>query len=140
MHQVGEIVEGKVKGIKNFGAFIELPDGDVGLVHISQVSNDYVDNISDYLSEGQTVKVKLLDYEEVNGKKKIALSIKQASEANNVNNNGGDKWSKKKEWKSKPNFGKNENPKSNSFEDMMAKFKKESDEKMSDLNQRLDGF
>lgn len=135
--QVGEIIEGKVKGIKNFGAFVELPNGEVGLVHISQVSSDYIENVADRLSEGQDVKVKVLSNEEIDGKKKISLSIKQACENSNFakNNRRRDRGQN-----NKGDFNKNEAQKSNSFEDMMAKFKKESDEKMSDLNQRLDGF
>ncbi len=140
--EVGQIVEGKVKGIKSFGAFVELPNGDVGLVHISQVSDDYVENISDRLTEGQDVKVKILSYEEVDGKKKISLSIRQAVSPSNPYPSSGGFKRKDSQSGSKPHgrFNKNESQKSNNFEDMMAKFKRESDEKMSDLSQRLDGF
>lgn len=70
----GEIVAGKVQGITNFGAFIELSEGIVGLVHISEIADTYVKNVKDFIQEGDEVKVKILS---VAGKK-IGLSIKQA--------------------------------------------------------------
>lgn len=72
--EVGSIVEGKVTGVKKFGAFVLLPDGKTGMVHISEVSNEYVQELSDVLSEGQTVKVKVMN---VSDDGKIALSIKR---------------------------------------------------------------
>ncbi|HOL78480.1 MAG TPA: S1 RNA-binding domain-containing protein, partial [Clostridiales bacterium] len=56
--QVGDIVEGKVTGITNFGAFIELPDGQTGLVHISEVAAEYVKDINQFLKQNDLVKVK----------------------------------------------------------------------------------
>lgn len=73
--EVGKIYEGKVTGITKFGAFIELEKGVTGMVHISEVANTYVSEIKDHLTEGQTVKVKLLSLGD-NGK--ISLSIKKA--------------------------------------------------------------
>ena len=58
--EAGAIVEGTVKTITNFGAFIDLGDGVTGLVHISEISDDYVKSVSDYLEEKQKVKVKIL--------------------------------------------------------------------------------
>ena len=58
--QVGDIVEGKVTGIKPFGAFVSLPEGKTGLVHISEVSYEFVQDLSAVLSDGQTVQVKVL--------------------------------------------------------------------------------
>lgn len=72
---VGAILEGKVKSITNFGAFIYLPEGRTGLVHISEVSSSFVNDIHEHLKEGQTVKVKVLSIDP-NGK--ISLSIKRA--------------------------------------------------------------
>ena len=72
--EVGDVVEGKVTGITKFGAFIELPDGKVGLVHISEVADVYVNDVKDFLKEGQTVKVKVLA---VDDRGKIGLSIKR---------------------------------------------------------------
>ena len=70
---VGAILEGKVKSITNFGAFISLPEGKTGMVHISEVANAYVSDIRQHLTEGQDVKVVVIGLE--NGK--INLSIKR---------------------------------------------------------------
>ena len=70
---VGAILEGKVKSITNFGAFISLPENKTGLVHISEVANTYVSDIREHLSEGQDVKVMVISTE--NGK--LNLSIKR---------------------------------------------------------------
>ena len=73
--EVGEILEGKVTGITNFGAFVELPEGNSGMVHISEVAPTFVKEIKDHVTEGQTVKVKVLNITEEG---KISLSIKRA--------------------------------------------------------------
>ena len=70
---VGAVLEGKVKSITNFGAFIALPDNKTGLVHISEVSTTYVSDIRQHLNEGQDVKVMVISME--NGK--INLSMKR---------------------------------------------------------------
>ncbi len=70
---VGAILEGKVKTITNFGAFIALPENKTGLVHISEVANTYVSDIRQHLTEGQDVKVTVISLD--NGK--INLSIKR---------------------------------------------------------------
>ena len=70
-------MQGKVTGITNFGAFIELPDGEVGLVHISEVAEEYVKDINDFLKVNDPVKVKVIT---VDPKGKIGLSIKQTIE------------------------------------------------------------
>ena len=72
--EVGAIVEGEVTGITNFGAFVQLPEGKVGLIHISEVSNVYVKDVHDFLKEHDKVKVKVLS---VDDRGKIGLSIKQ---------------------------------------------------------------
>lgn len=72
--EVGSIIEGKVTAIMKFGAFVTLEGGRSGLVHISEIANSYVNDVHDYLQEGQTVKVRVLASE--NGK--INLSIKKA--------------------------------------------------------------
>lgn len=73
--KIGALLEGKVKTITNFGAFVVLPENRTGMVHISEVANQYVSDIRTHLTEGQTVKVKVMKIDE-NGK--IALSIKKA--------------------------------------------------------------
>ncbi len=70
---VGAVLEGKVKSITNFGAFIALPDNQTGMVHISEVANTYVSDIRQHLTEGQDVKVMVLS---VDGNK-VNLSIKR---------------------------------------------------------------
>lgn len=74
---VGDIFEGKVTGITKFGAFVALPDGKSGLVHISEIANTYVSDVSQFLSEGQTVKVKVIG---IGDGGKINLSIKKLEE------------------------------------------------------------
>jgi len=76
--EIGSILEGKVTGITKFGAFVSLPMGKSGLVHISEIANAYVNDVHDFLSDGQTVKVKVLSINEMG---KINLSIKQAQPA-----------------------------------------------------------
>jgi len=71
----GQIVEGVVTGITKFGAFVELPGGVTGLVHISEVADSYVKEVGDYLKEKDKVKVKVINIDP-NGK--IGLSIRQA--------------------------------------------------------------
>lgn len=73
--EIGAIQEGKVTGITKFGAFVLLPGGKSGLVHISEIANAYVNDVNDYLKVGDTVKVKILS---VNEAGKVNLSIKQA--------------------------------------------------------------
>lgn len=133
--EVGMIVEGKVTGITKFGAFVDLEDGKTGMVHISEVAPTYVNDIKDFLTEGQNVKVKVLTIGEDG---KISLSIKKAlpqqkrpsSYQNKTNNNTQKQYSPRPgnyEWQS----SKKSEP--SSFEDMLSKFKQTSDEKMSDL-------
>ncbi len=75
---VGAIVEGKVKTITKFGAFITLPGNRTGMVHISEVAHVYVNDIHDFLTEGQDVKVKII---EIDPAGKINLSIKKTQDA-----------------------------------------------------------
>ena len=55
--EVGAILEGKVTGVKKFGAFVALPEGKTGMVHISEVSNSFIEDLATVLTEGQEVKV-----------------------------------------------------------------------------------
>ncbi len=81
---VGAVLEGKVKSITNFGAFIALPDNKTGMVHISEVANSYVSDIRQHLTEGQDVKVMVISLD--NGK--INLSIKRLEPKPQRENNG----------------------------------------------------
>ncbi|MGB1292741.1 MAG: S1 RNA-binding domain-containing protein, partial [Pseudoalteromonas sp.] len=76
--EVGTIYQGKVVRIVDFGAFVNILPGKDGLVHISQISTERVNNVSDHLSEGQEVKVKVL---EVDRQGRVRLSIKEAMES-----------------------------------------------------------
>lgn len=76
-YEVGTVLEGKVTSITKFGAFVALEGGKSGLVHISEIANSYVNDVHDFLQEGQDVKVKLLAIKDG----KLDLSIKKASPA-----------------------------------------------------------
>lgn len=117
---VGKVVEGTVTGITNFGAFVELPEGSSGLVHISEISDDYVKKVADYLKKDQKVKVKILS---VSQDGKISLSIRQAKPK--TNNPIEIDWNKN-----------DEKQKGMSFEDKISKFLKESSEKQDALKTR----
>ena len=129
--EIGTILEGKVTGITNFGAFVELPDKTTGMVHISEVSSTFIKDIHEKLSEGDTVKVKVL---EINDKGKVALSIKKAlpqEEEQKPKKPAGDRprRSQPQVWTG----SQKSEPENMSFEDMLARFKTKSDERMSDL-------
>ena len=72
---VGAVFEGKVSGIMKFGAFVSLPGGKSGLVHISEIAYSYVNQVSDFLQVGQEVKVKVIGIDDAG---RINLSIKKA--------------------------------------------------------------
>ncbi len=73
--EVGSIIEGKVSGITKFGAFVTLPEGKSGLVHISEVANAFVADVAEHVQLGQSVKVKVLG---ISPEGKINLSIRRA--------------------------------------------------------------
>lgn len=128
--KVGEIVEGKVTGIANFGAFVEIGNGKTGLVHISEMSNNYVKEVGNYVKEGQTVKVRILG---INKKGKIELSMKQAEQ----NAKPADSFVPKRENLTvSNNYSSKNNSSKNNFEEMMSKFKKLSDEKMKEFGNK----
>ena len=72
--EVGNVFEGRVTGVKPFGAFVALPEGRVGMVHISEVSNEFVQDIAAVLHDGDIVKVQVIN---IAPDGKIALSIKR---------------------------------------------------------------
>ena len=82
---VGAILEGKVKSITNFGAFIALPENKTGMVHISEVANAYVSDIRQHLTEGQDVKVVVIGNE--NGKVNLSIKRLEARENPTPRNN-----------------------------------------------------
>lgn len=146
--EIGAIVEGKITGLKKFGAFVSLPDGKSGMVHISEVSNEFVDDIFSVLQEGQQVKVKVINIAQDG---KIALSIKRTMHQYEQGNQVGRQDISKGTTRS-GSFGmkrskrpRNEAPRvwqpktpvvaqgNMSFEDMMSRFKSQSEEKIADL-------
>ena len=84
----GDVVEGTVKRLVNFGAFVELFPGVEGLVHISQIANRHIGTPDEVLEEGETIKVKVLDVNERD--ERISLSIKELEEAGNTEQNYAD--------------------------------------------------
>lgn len=115
--EVGAVVEGVVTGITNFGAFVTLPDGKTGLVHISEIADAYVKDINEYVKRNDKVKVKILS---VDPSGKIGLSIKQANPSY------------------RPRSAVDLRRSKVSFEDKLARFLKESDERQADLKKNVD--
>lgn len=121
--EIGSVVEGKVSGITDFGAFVQLQDGRTGLVHISEVADEYVKDVKQFLQEGQTVKVKVIS---VDNNGKVSLSIKKACEGGAKKTiNPGAEW-------------KQEAANATSFEDRLSKYLKDSDEKMQDIKKNFE--
>ena len=129
--EAGSIVDGIVAGITNFGAFVELPEGKTGLVHISEVADVYVNDVHDFLKEKDKIKVKVLSVDE---RGKIALSVKQAGvAAKNADSSSVGKPS------APPRENRNwRKPLSASFEDKLSRFMKDSDERQTDLRRKTD--
>ena len=139
---VGSVLEGKVTGITKFGAFVALPGGRSGLVHISEIAYSYVSDVSQFLQEGQEVKVKVVNVDDAG---RINLSIKKAMDPpprpegqgrfSNNNNGGG---------QGRPANNNNRQPRGyvppkqtvpDDFEGRLKLFMQQSDSKLSDLRQ-----
>ena len=127
--EAGSLVEGKVTRITNFGAFVELQDGKVGLIHISEVADVYVNDIHDFLSEGDKVQVKVISVEPGG---KIALSLKQAKPKPPQDDNANFRPNRR------PDFRRPQRQLSASFEDKLSKFLTDSDERLTDLKRKTD--
>ena len=149
--EVGNVFEGRVTGVKPFGAFVALPEGRVGMVHISEVSNEFVQDIAAVLHDGDIVKVQVIN---IAPDGKIALSIKRllpppprpAREGRGPaggprsggprpggpreGGRGPARDSAPRVWQPKAPV-RSDNM---SFEDMMSRFKSQSEEKMADLD------
>ena len=120
----GTVVKGKITGIAKFGAFIELQEKQVGLVHVSQISNDYITDINQHLKVGDIVKVKILGMSKGD---KYDLSIKQAGDVPPVKH-------------SKPSYHpKKDKPAPGTFEDKITSFLKQSEERLLDLKKNIEG-
>lgn len=161
--EVGSILEGTVSGITNFGAFIELPENKTGLVHISEVADVYVNDVNDFLKQGQKIKVKVLTISE-NGR--IGLSVKQVPENKTAQaashgersqaGESGNSFADRQSHSSRPEgsmaprpsrppmgvgFARSGGRFSNgplSFEDKLSRFLKDSDERLTDLKRKMD--
>ena len=119
--EIGAVVEGEVTGITNFGAFLQLPEGKVGLIHISEVSNVYVKDIHDFLKEHQKVKAKVLSIDEqLEEKPETPAKPVRAKEAPVVE--------KRAPRQTGPL----------SFEDKLSKFMKDSDDRLLDLRRNTE--
>ena len=135
--EVGAILTGKVTGITKFGAFVTVAPGKSGLVHISEIANTYVNDISNHLAEGQEVSVKVIG---VDKSGRMNLSIKAAAPVS-------DEEPRVREWPSrspqqrpqqKPYQKSTEPPSPPTFEDKLKRFMQDSDSKMSGIKQYSD--
>ncbi|MCM3218061.1 S1 domain-containing RNA-binding protein [Niallia taxi] len=143
--EVGSKLQGKVTGITNFGAFVELPEGATGLVHISEVADNYVKDINDHLKVGDQVEVKVINVEKDG---KIGLSIKKAKdrpERPERSNDRGDRRESRGGYSnnnsSRPRNTKshhdNRAPKEN-FESKVARFLKDSEDRLASLKRNTE--
>ncbi|MDQ0257873.1 S1 RNA binding domain protein [Evansella vedderi] len=127
--EVGSKLQGKVTGITNFGAFVELPGGSTGLVHISEVADNYVKDINEFLTVGDEVEVKVLNVESDG---KIGLSIRKAKEAPPQ-----EREQRRPQKRSPRNQGNNRREQL-SFEDKMNRFLKDSEERLASLKRNTE--
>ncbi|OEG00304.1 RNA-binding protein S1 [Vulcanibacillus modesticaldus] len=116
--EIGSKLEGKVTGITHFGAFVELPNGETGLVHISEISDSYVKDVNEFLKVDDVVTVKVINVEE-NGK--IGLSLRGAREKQ-----------VSKSMKQTRRYSRE------SFDEKLNKFLKDSEERLSSLRKSTD--
>ena len=141
----GSILDGKVTGITKFGAFVALPEGKSGLVHISEIAYSYVNEVSEHLKEGQEVKVKVIGIDQAN---RINLSIKQVEpppqraprpagggqRSGGFNNNGNGAGKPRQNNSPRPMGFVRQAPKEpTDFEDRLKQFMQSSDSKLSEL-------
>ncbi len=149
--EIGAIVEGEVTGITNFGAFVQLPENKVGLIHISEVSNVYVKDVNDFLKVHDKVKVKVLA---IDARGKIGLSIKALMPPAETPAQNKTEQGQKPDFKNRPQRPQSENRErraggkgfnSNArpaapltFEDKLSKFLKDSDDRMLDLKRNTE--
>lgn len=124
--EIGSDVEGKVTGVAKFGAFVELPEGKVGLVHISQVADSYVTDITKHIRVGDIVKVRVLGLAKGD---KYDLSIKQV---------GKTAWQPSPPPRRRRPREEKGRPAPGTFEDKITQFLKHSEEKLSDWKRNIE--
>ena len=134
--EVGAKLQGKVSGITNFGAFIDLGEGKTGLVHISEISNGFVKDIHDVLTVGNEVTVKVTS---VGDDGKVGLSIRKAQDQPQP-----EKKPFKREFRDnnrpKPSAkGKPQNSGKQDFDSLMSSFLKDSDDRLSSIKRNTEG-
>lgn len=117
---VGEVLSGRVTGITKFGAFVDIGSGRTGMVHISEIADEYITEIADHIKIGDIVNVKVIN---LNGDK-VGLSIKQTLAS----------FLSRQEARNRVKDASN----LANFEDKLAKFIKDSDERHSDLRKNQD--
>jgi len=129
--EVGSIYLGKVTGLTKFGAFVSLPDGKSGMVHISEITTAYVKDIKDHLSEGQEVRVKLIGIDKEN---RINLSIRKALSPEEQQQSFPRNFEPREPRRAAPV----QNKEPDSFDDKLKAFMSSSESRMSDVRHQLD--
>ncbi len=125
--EIGSKVEGKVTGITHFGAFVELPSGETGLVHISEIADSYVKDVNQFLKVNDVVTVKVINVEKDG---KIGLSMKKAKETEQA-----PKPVRSERPARQPKFQRQP---AESFDDKVSKFLKDSEERLTTLKKKVD--
>lgn len=127
--KVGDLLEGTVKSLTKFGAFVSLDATTTGLVHISEIAHAYVSDIRDYLAEGQSVKVLVIGTD--NGKINLSIKRTQPAPTREQPRPRGGSQSQRPAQSGRPQQPQQPQPKS--FDDMLKQFMSESDSKMSSI-------
>lgn len=125
--EVGSKLEGKVTGITHFGAFIELPSGETGLVHISEIADSYVKDVNEFLKVNDVVTVKVINIEKDG---KIGLSLKKAVEKPVASHAHAPRAKSDRQARSRHTV--------ESFDDKLSKFLKDSEERLTTLRKSTD--
>jgi general stress protein 13/S1 RNA binding domain protein len=125
--KVDSVYEGKILRIKPFGAIVSLPDNSQGLVHISHISNSYVQNVEDHLSVGDVVRVKVISSDPTSGK--TSLSMKDVDQPGPVQEKAAAIESENRSRHRQEGVG-------GTFEDKFKEFLKASNERQAGLNKR----
>lgn len=128
--KVGDLLEGTVKSLTKFGAFVSLDATTTGLVHISEIAHAYVSDIRDYLTEGQSVKVLVIGTD--NGKINLSIKRTQPAPAREQSRPRGFQ-SQRPAQSGRPQPSAPQQPQQKSFDDMLKQFMSESDSKMSSI-------
>lgn len=132
---VGAIFEGKVTSITKFGAFVSLPEGKSGMVHISEVANSFVNDIKEFLTEGQEVKVKVINIDEVG---RINLSIKKAQENTQQQTQQSQRRFETKRQRPQQRAVQTKDQSTMTFEDKLKMFMADSESRMADIKHNND--